>query len=175
MKHAHSRKAVFDFRWPDIPLNIVLVHPEIPPNTGNIARLCAATGSRLHLIEPLGFQITDAQLRRAGLDYWDAIHVQVHPSWPAFLETHKPARRFLYSTGSPRRYDQVAYRPGDTLVFGCETRGLPDDLLAAHPDSVLGIPIRTDHVRSLNLSSAVAVVVYEALRQIASRENGMGE
>lgn len=169
MKHAHARKAEFDFRWPEVPLNVVLVSPEIPPNTGNIARLCAATGSRLHLVEPLGFKITDAQLRRAGLDYWDAVKVQVHSSWPAFLASVRPARLFLYSTGSSRRYDQVTYRPADTLVFGCETKGLPDDLLAAHPDSVCGIPIQTVHVRSLNLSSAVAVVVYEALRQIDAR------
>ena len=166
MKHAHTRKAEFDFRWPAVPLNVVLVSPEIPPNTGNIARLCAATSTRLHLIEPLGFQITDAQLRRAGLDYWDAVQVRVHPSWSACLEVIQPSRFFLYSTGSSRRYDQVEYRPGDTLVFGCETKGLPNELLAAHADSVLGIPIHTQHVRSLNLSSAVAIVVYEALRQI---------
>ena len=169
MKHAHSRKADFDFNWPPVPLNVVLVSPEIPPNTGNIARLCAATGTRLHLVEPLGFKITDAQLRRAGLDYWDAVKVQIHPSWPACLDAIQPARLFLFSTGSSRPYTQAEYRPGDTLVFGCETKGLPDDLLAAHPDSVLGIPIRTDHVRSLNLSSAVAVVVYEALRQLDAR------
>jgi tRNA (cytidine/uridine-2'-O-)-methyltransferase len=166
MKHAHSRKADFAFHWPAIPLNVVLVHPEIPPNTGNIARLCAATGTRLHLVEPLGFKITDAQLRRAGLDYWDAVHVRVHPSWRACLDAINPSRLFLFSTGSSRPYTHVEYRSGDTLVFGCETRGLPDELLAAHADSVLGIPILTDHVRSLNLSSAVAVIVYEALRQI---------
>lgn len=169
MKHAHSRKAEFDFRWPPIPLNVVLVNPEIPPNTGNIARLCAATGTRLHLIEPLGFKITDAQLRRAGLDYWDAIHVQIHSDWSAFLATVNPARLFLYSTSSARRYDQVEYGPGDALVFGCETKGLPEALLAAHRESVCGIPIQTQHVRSLNLSSAVALVVYEALRQIDAR------
>ena len=169
MKHAHARKAEFDFRWPEVPLNVVLVSPEIPPNTGNIARLCAATGSRLHLVEPLGFKITDAQLRRAGLDYWDAVNVQVHPSWLACLDALKTARLFLFSTGSSRPYTQAEYRPGDTLVFGCETKGLPDDLLAAHPDSVCGIPIQTAHVRSLNLSSAVAVVVYEALRQLDAR------
>ena len=169
MKHAHSRKADFDFRWPAPPLHVVLVHPEIPPNTGNIARLCAATGTRLHLVEPLGFQITDAQLRRAGLDYWDAVDVRVHPSWPACLEALRPDRFFLFSTGSARPYTAVAYRPGDALVFGCETRGLPEALLAAHPAAILGIPIQTQHVRSLNLSSAVAVVVYEALRQLDAR------
>ena len=166
MKHPHSRKAHFDFRWPEVPLHVVLVNPEIPPNTGNVARLCAATGSRLHLVEPLGFAIDDARLRRAGLDYWDAIRVQVHPSWDACRAALGSARLFLYSTGSSRRYDQARYRPGDALVFGCETQGLPDALLAAHPEAVHGIPILTDHVRSLNLSSAVAIVAYEALRQI---------
>ncbi len=166
MKHSHSRKAEFDFRWPAVPLHVVLVSPEIPPNTGNIARLCAATGTRLHLVEPLGFTLTDAQLRRAGLDYWDAVQVKVHPSWQACLDAIQPTRLFLYSTGSSRLYTQAEYLPGDTLVFGCETKGLPGDLLAAHADSVLGIPILTDHVRSLNLSSAVAIVVYEALRQL---------
>lgn len=165
MKHAHARRADFDFRWPTPPLHVVLVSPEIPPNTGNIARLCAATDTRLHLVEPLGFQITNAQLRRAGLDYWDDVQVQVHASWAAFLAAAQPARLFLYSTGSARRYDRVTHQPGDTLVFGCETKGLPAELLAAHADSVCGIPILTQHVRSLNLSSAVAVVVYEALRQ----------
>ena len=103
MKHAHSRKAEFDFRWPALPLNVVLVSPEIPPNTGNVARLCAATGTRLHLVEPLGFQITDAQLRRAGLDYWDAVQVQVHPSWEVCRAALGAARIFLYSTGCSRR------------------------------------------------------------------------
>lgn len=169
MKHHHSRKADFDFRWPTPPLNVVLVHPEIPPNTGNIARLCAATGSRLHLVEPLGFTITDAQLRRAGLDYWDDVQVRVHPSWEICREALGPTRLFLFTTGSSRPHTGPDYRSGDTLVFGCETQGLPDELLAAHPGSLVGIPILTDHVRSLNLSSAAAVAVYEALRQIHGR------
>ena len=167
MKHAHMRKAEFDVHWPAPPLQVVLVHPEIPPNTGNIARLCAATGSRLHLIEPLGFSITNPQLRRAGLDYWDAIQVRVHASWASFLEAVAPPRMFFYSTGSARRYNHASHHAGDTLVFGCETKGLPDALLAEYPAQVYGIPIQTQHVRSLNLSSAVAVVVYEALRQIS--------
>ena len=152
--------------WPDPPLNIVLVEPDIPQNTGNIARLCAATGTTLNLIEPLGFQLTDKLVKRAGLDYWDAVNVQVHPTWESCLEALGSSRLFLYSTGSSKRYDRVQYQPGDTLVFGCETKGLPDELLAAHAGSVLGIPIQTRHVRSLNLSSAVAVVVYEALSQL---------
>jgi len=166
MKHSHSRRQDLPFRWPDPPLHVVLVNPEIPPNTGNIARLCAATGSRLHLVEPMGFHITDAKLRRAGLDYWDSIDVQTHPGFEAFLSSAKPDRLFLFSTGGPRSYIEARYKPGDALVLGCETKGLPQALLDAHPDCVYGIPIRTGHVRSLNLSSAAAIVVYEALRQI---------
>lgn len=168
MKHAHSRIAAFDFRWPEVPLNVVLVNPEIPPNTGNIARLCAATGSRLHLVEPLGFRLDDAKLRRAGLDYWDAIRPEVHASWEACLAAIAPApgRMHLYSTGSGARYDRAEYRPGDTLVFGCETKGLPQAILDAWPGAVLGIPMRTEHVRSLNLSTAVGIAVYHALHEM---------
>jgi len=166
VKHAHERRGRLSFRWPDPPLHVVLVEPEIPPNTGNIARLCAATGSRLHLVEPLGFQITDAKLRRAGLDYWDAVDLHRHADFEAFLRAAQPARLFLFSTGAERSYLDARYRPGDALVFGCETRGLPDALLARCAESVYGIPVRADRVRSLNLSSAAAIVVYEALRQL---------
>jgi tRNA (cytidine/uridine-2'-O-)-methyltransferase len=166
MKHAHSRRFDHPFTWPDPPLQVVLVEPEIPPNTGNIARMCAATGSKLHLVEPLGFKINDAQLKRAGLDYWDAITPIIHPSWDAFMAAEQPARMFLFSTGGSLSFFDVSYRPGDYLVFGSETRGLSDDLLAAHRDRIVGIPLRTEHVRSLNLSTAAGIVVYEALRQI---------
>jgi tRNA (cytidine/uridine-2'-O-)-methyltransferase len=171
MKHTHSRRGDLEFKWPDPPLNVVLVNPEIPPNTGNIARLCAATGSRLHLIEPMGFRIDDAKLKRAGLDYWDAISVTVHSSFDAFIAAASPFRIFLFSTGGKRSYLEASYEPGDALVFGCETKGLPDTMLAQFPANVLGIPIQTEHVRSINLSSAVAVVVYEALRQINTQRN----
>lgn len=166
MKHEHSRRSDLPFRWPDPPLHVVLVNPEIPPNTGNVARLCAATGCKLHLIEPMGFRITNAKLKRAGLDYWDSIDVRVHRDFDAFVADTTPARLLLFSTGGRKSYLEAAYKPGDALVFGCETRGLPDALLSAHADSVFGIPVRTEHVRSLNLSSAVAIVVYEALRQV---------
>lgn len=169
MKHAHSRRHDLPFHWPAPPLRVVLVEPEIPPNTGNIARMCAATGSELHLVEPMGFTISDAKLKRAGLDYWDSIHPVVHPSLASFLEGRDPARLFLFSTGATRSYLEADYAPGDALVFGAETRGLPDSLLEQFPDRVYGIPIRTDHVRSLNLSSAAAIVVYEALRQMDLR------
>jgi len=169
MKHAHARQGAIPFRWPDPPLQVVLVEPEIPPNTGNIARLCAATGTPLHLVEPLGFKITDAKLRRAGLDYWSSVVLGRHANWEDCLAAIRPPRFFLFSTRATRPYTAVAYAAGDALVFGCETRGLPERLLNAYPDRVLGIPIRTAHVRSLNLSSAVAIVVYEALRQIDAR------
>ena len=165
MKHVHSRKGDIPFQWPDPPFRVVLMQPEIPPNTGNIARLCAATGTQLHLVKPLGFRITDARLKRAGLDYWDSVVMATHDHFDEFLRTAVPPRFFLFSTKATRSYSSVDYQPGDALVFGCETKGLPDSLLDAHPDRILGIPIRTDHVRSLNLSSAVAVVLYEALRQ----------
>ncbi len=171
MKHGHSRRSDLPFARPDPPFRVVLVNPEIPPNTGNVARLCAATGTELHLVEPMGFKITDAKLKRAGLDYWDAINVRRHASFEAFLADGRPSRLFLFSTGGARSYLDVAYAPGDTLVFGCETKGLPDALLRQFPDSVVCIPIRTDHVRSLNLSSSVAVAVYEALRQTALHGN----
>jgi tRNA (cytidine/uridine-2'-O-)-methyltransferase len=166
MKHAHSRKAVLPFRWPEPPFRIVLVEPQIPPNTGNIARLCAGTGTELHLVEPLGFPITDSKLKRAGLDYWDALNIRQHTSFNTFLAAVAPPRFFLFSTGATRSYMDPTYQPGDALVFGSETRGLADGLLETHPDQVFGIPIRTEHIRSLNLSSAAAIVLYEALRQV---------
>ncbi|MFH0881028.1 MAG: tRNA (cytidine(34)-2'-O)-methyltransferase [Lentisphaerota bacterium] len=165
MKHSHSRKGDISFRWPEPPFQVVLVAPEIPPNTGNIARLCAATGTPLHLVEPLGFKITDARLKRAGLDYWDSVVLGVHPSFEAYVEKEKPARFFLFTTGAGRSYASIPYQPGDALVFGSETHGLSDDLLQKYPDQVVGIPLQTQHVRSLNLSSAAAIAVYEALRQ----------
>lgn len=166
-KTIHSRAAVLPFPWPRAPFHIVLVNPEIPPNTGNIARLCAATGSILHLVEPLGFKITDARLRRAGLDYWKSVDIRTHPDFDAFLTAVHPPRLFLFSTRGSRSYLDAGFREGDALVFGCETKGLPDALLDQHPGRVLGLPIRTDHVRSLNLSTAVGVALYEALRQVA--------
>lgn len=166
MRHAHTRRYDLPFQWPDPPLRVALVHPQIPPNTGNIARLCAATGSALHLVEPMGFTITNAQLKRAGLDYWDAISPHTHASLDAFVEKEKPTRFFLFSTAGSRSYLEAAFQPGDFLFFGSETSGLPQEFLDRHPESVFGIPMQTQHVRSINLSSAVAVVVYEALRQI---------
>jgi len=168
MKYHHSRIAQHDMAWPEPPLHIVLVHPEIPPNTGNIARLCAATGTKLHLVEPLGFSLDDKHLLRAGLDYWDSIAPQVHPSWEACIAALPEGTRLhLFTTASGRRHDRVDYRAGDALVFGSESHGLPDELLARYPEQLVGIPIRTDHVRSLNLSSAAAIGLYAALGRIS--------
>ena len=144
--------------------NIVLVHPEIPQNTGNIARTCAATGAVLHLIEPLGFSLEDKYLRRAGLDYWKLMEYHVYPSVEAFLLSHPGAVMHFASTKAPRGYHQAQYHDGDYLVFGCETRGLPENLLEKVYDRCIRIPMRQE-ARSLNLSNSVAVVLYEALRQ----------
>ena len=145
-------------------LNIVLVHPEIPQNTGNIARTCAATGAMLHLIEPLGFSLADKYLKRAGLDYWNLMSYQCWPSLEAFLAAHPQARFHFASTKAPHSYHQASYQDGDFLVFGCETRGLPENLLARVYDRCIRIPMRPE-ARSLNLSNSVAIVLYEALRQ----------
>jgi len=145
--------------------DIVLYQPEIPPNTGNVIRLCANTGCRLHLIEPLGFRLEDRQLKRAGLDYHEYAQVQVHPGWGAFLAAVPSSRRFAFSAKAANRYDQVEYQAGDVLVFGPETRGLPEQVTASfEPRRRLRLPM-VPTSRSLNLSNAVAAVVYEAWRQ----------
>lgn len=145
--------------------DVVLYRPEIPPNTGNVIRLCANTGARLHLVEPLGFSIDDKQLRRAGLDYHEFAPLRVHADWDACLAAIAPTRAFAFTRRASRRYDEVRYREGDMLVFGAETSGLPEDLLATFaPDARLRLPMRPGN-RSLNLSNAVAVAVYEAWRQ----------
>jgi tRNA (cytidine/uridine-2'-O-)-methyltransferase len=147
------------------PLHIVLVEPQIPPNTGNVARLCAATGCALHLVAPLGFSIADRELKRAGLDYWDAVDVRLHDSLAAFLATWT-APMWLLSTRASRRYDAAPFAFGDALVFGKETAGLPDDMLAAHPTQTLRVPMREGAVRSLNLSTTVGIVAYAALARL---------
>ncbi len=147
----------------DAPLHIVLVEPLIPPNTGNVARLCAATGCALHLIEPLGFRIDDRELKRAGLDYWEHLSVVLHPSLEAYLASGVHRRRWYVETGGATRYDRAPFARGDALVFGQETRGLPPALLAREPDRVLALPMRAGTVRSLNLSTTVGIVTYAAL------------
>jgi tRNA (cytidine/uridine-2'-O-)-methyltransferase len=146
-------------------LHVVLHQPEIPPNTGNVIRLCANTGARLHLIEPLGFALDDARLRRAGLDYHEFAALRVHRDLAAFLQAVAPRRLFALSTRGTVRYDQVAYGSDDALLFGSESRGLPAEVLAAIPPAQrLRLPMRAGN-RSLNLSNAVAVTVFEAWRQ----------
>ena len=145
--------------------HIVLVQPQIPPNTGNVIRLCANSGARLHLIRPLGFDLDHAKLRRAGLDYHEFARVQVHDDFAAFLGDVNPPRVFALSTRGRRCYADVAFAPGDAFGFGCETRGLPDTVIDALPESArLRLPMQPGN-RSLNLSNAVAVMVYEAWRQ----------
>jgi tRNA (cytidine/uridine-2'-O-)-methyltransferase len=147
-------------------MNIVLLEPEIPPNTGNIARLCAATRSRLHLIEPLGFEIDDRRLARAGMDYWKQVDWKLWPSWDSFRAgLPEGARLWLVEQGAPRNHVDVRYLPGDYLVFGRETAGLPAALLEAHRDGWVEIPMLNPEARSLNLSNCAAIVLFEALRQ----------
>ncbi len=147
------------------PLAVVLYQPEIPPNTGNIIRLCANTGAQLHLIEPLGFDLDDRQLRRAGLDYHEWVDVQTYVGLEDFMRRMRPARVLAFSTRAERRYTDISYQPGDALLFGPETRGLPQDVLdSLPPEQRLTLPMRHG-IRSLNLSNAVAIAVYEAWRQ----------
>lgn len=149
----------------DAPLHVVLVEPQIPPNTGNVARLCAATGCALHLVEPLGFSIDDRELKRAGLDYWNAVDVTVHASLPAFVEAFRGSL-WLLSTRAARPYAEAPFARGDALVFGKETAGLPQALLDAHPGRALRLPMREGAVRSLNLSTAAGIVTYAALARL---------
>ncbi|MDQ2680920.1 MAG: tRNA (cytidine(34)-2'-O)-methyltransferase [Candidatus Eremiobacteraeota bacterium] len=148
------------------PLHIALVEPQIPPNTGNVARLCAATGCALHLIEPLGFSIDDRSLKRAGLDYWDHLHVIVHPSFADFMNATYSIPKWFFSTRASRLYHEVDVTLGEMLVFGKETAGLPSALLTQYHERTLRIPMREDAVRSLNLSTSVGIVTYAALAQL---------
>ena len=145
-------------------MHIVLVNPEIPQNTGNIARTCAATGAMLHLIKPLGFELSDKYLKRAGLDYWHMMTLEVHESWEDFLSAYPDANLHYATTKAPRDYCGAQFMDGDFLVFGRETKGLDEELLARNYEKCIRIPMRSD-ARSLNLSNSVAIVLYEALRQ----------
>ncbi|NCO52235.1 MAG: tRNA (cytidine(34)-2'-O)-methyltransferase [Deltaproteobacteria bacterium] len=152
------------------PFHIVLIEPEIPPNTGNIGRLCAATGTPLHLVGKLGFSLDDKQMKRAGLDYWPEVKLHRWDSFDA-LKGQYPAGRFWYmSKKATRGYTQVAFSEGDFLVFGKETLGLPEDLLEQARDRALRIPIFSPAVRSLNLANSAAIILYEALRQTGQLE-----
>ena len=145
-------------------IEIVLIEPEIPQNTGNIARTCVATASRLHLVEPLGFSISDRQLKRAGLDYWFDLDLTIWPDFDSWYRAFAGKSLFYATTKAPRTYAEPAYPEDTVLVFGKETKGLPESLLQAHPERCIRIPMQSES-RSLNLANAVAVVSYEVLRQ----------
>jgi tRNA (cytidine/uridine-2'-O-)-methyltransferase len=147
-------------------MHVVLFEPEIPPNTGSVGRLCAATLTPLHLIQPLGFKIDDKHLKRAGLDYWEFVDLHVHKSWDQFKKNVKPSKLLYFSKKAERSYTSVDYQEDDYLVFGPETRGLPVELLAANAQHMFRIPMMGHGVRSLNLSNAVSIVLYEGLRQL---------
>lgn len=149
-------------------MNVVLHQPEIPQNTGNIGRTCVAAGAKLWLIRPLGFRVDDQRMRRAGLDYWQHLDIEIVDSWNEFIERHAAARLWFFTKTAERVYTEVQFEGNDFLVFGSETRGLPPSILA-QSDSTLRIP-QSDNVRSLNLSNSVAIAVYEGLRQL---DNGV--
>jgi tRNA (cytidine/uridine-2'-O-)-methyltransferase len=149
-----------------VTVHVVLVAPEIPQNTGSVGRLCVATDTPLHLVEPLGFRIDDKHVRRAGLDYWPHVDLRHHGSWAAFERARPGGRLLFFSSHAARTYLTPRYRPDDVLVFGGESRGFPSAVRAAYEDAMYAIPIDTPHVRSLNLATAVAIVLYEARRQL---------
>jgi len=149
----------------DHHLHVVLVEPEIPPNTGSIARLCAGTDTVLHLVEPLGFSLEDRYLKRAGLDYWPHVQLVVHPDLDHLSAAHPGLRGFYATKAASRLYTEVRYRRGDFLFFGRETRGLPQALLAAHRESTIRLP-QNGKIRSQNLANAVSAILYEAIRQL---------
>lgn len=145
-------------------LNVVLLEPEIPQNTGNISRTCAATGISLHMIEPFGFEITDAKLKRAGLDYWQYLDVHYYKNIEDFYEKNKDGNFYYFSTKAPKCYTEVSYPENSYLIFGKESAGIPEEILKNNLDKCVRIPM-LEHIRSLNLSNSVAIAVYEALRQ----------
>lgn len=145
-------------------INIVLYSPEIPQNTGNISRTCAVTGARLHIIKPIGFEISDRTLKRAGLDYWDKLDVTYYENYDDFMRQNEVGRKFYFSSHAEKSYAEVEYQSGDYLIFGRESVGLPKELVTENTDTALRIPMRSD-VRCLNLSNSVAIAVYEILRQ----------
>ena len=150
-------------------LNIVLHEPEIPANTGNIGRTCVATGTRLHLIKPLGFDISDKAVRRAGLDYWSKLDVTVYESYEDFLERNPGAKIYYATTKGPQTYVDVHYEEDCFIMFGKESAGIPEEILLEHKETAVRIPM-LDHIRSLNLGNSVAIVLYEALRQQGFKE-----
>ncbi len=150
-----------------MPLNIVLVEPEIPQNTGNIARTCAATGSSLHLVKPLGFSIDDKHVKRAGLDYWSLLDLYIYESLDEFFQKNDVNKFYYATTKGHQSYTDFTFKEGDFLIFGKETAGLPKEILSKYPERTMRIPmVKDERARSLNLSNSVAIIVYEALRQL---------
>lgn len=147
------------------PFNIVLVEPEIPPNTGSIARLCGATDTVLHLIRPLGFSTSDKHLKRAGLDYWRFVDIKYWDNLESFLQAQSEERLYFFTTKVKKIYTEASYRPGDFLIFGKETKGLPPDILQDYQDRCYTLPMVNPNIRSLNLAMTAGIVLYEALRQ----------
>lgn len=148
-------------------LHIVFVEPEIPPNTGNIARSCAATDTKLHLVEPLGFSLDEKSLKRAGLDYWQHVNVEVHPSLEQFMEQYKDKKMYLATTKGGHMYTEVQYKDEDMLLFGKETAGLPRDFIEEHKENAIRIPMsESTRLRSFNLSNSANIILFEALRQL---------
>ena len=145
-------------------MNIVLLEPEMPANTGNIGRTCVATGSKLHLIEPLGFKINDKTVRRAGLDYWEYLDVEIYDDFDDFLRKNPGAKIFMATTKAKKTYTEVEYGPDDYIMFGKESAGIPEEILVENEETAIRIPMNYE-IRSLNLSNSVAIVLYEALRQ----------
>lgn len=148
-----------------MPIHIVLVEPEIPQNTGNIARICAVTGAVLHLVKPLGFEISDRKLKRAGLDYWHQLDIRYHNSFKCLKSEYSESRFFCATTKADKSYADFHYQEGDFFVFGKETKGLSTEILYLHPDTLIRIPMRKS-LRSLNLANSVSIITYEALRQM---------
>ena len=145
-------------------MNIVLYEPEMPANTGNIGRTCVATGTRLHLIEPLGFKLSEKAVKRAGLDYWDKLDVTVYSDYQDFLDRNPGAKIYMATTKAPNVYTEASYEPDCYIMFGPESRGIPEDILVQHQETCVRIPMWGD-IRSLNLSNSVSIILYEALRQ----------
>jgi tRNA (cytidine/uridine-2'-O-)-methyltransferase len=154
-------------------LHVALLEPQIPPNTGNIARLCAATESSLHVVEPLGFSLTDADLRRAGLDYWEHVDLWIHPHWRDFRDAMSRERCLYFSANAEKLYWEAPFQPNSCLVFGNETMGMPERILEKYPDRCYTIPM-PGNVRSLNLATAVGIVLYEAIRQTTNGGKAVG-